>query len=143
MTRAKIIRFAIHVRGVAVGSVLALLAWIVSVSIGWIPIISTCSRKLAASHAVFWAVVRFFGYVSEAMGYPFSFIRPGSSLDGPQVLIPLSLFSGHCILFIVLCVPYFDIESWPNKSPEPTAVGACSSAIAVHAASRRWLSFFR
>jgi hypothetical protein len=25
----------------------------------------------------------------------------------------------------------------PNKSPEPTAVGACSSAIAVHAASRR------
>jgi hypothetical protein len=31
----------------------------------------------------------------------------------------------------------------PNKSPEPTAVGACSSAIAVHAASRRWLSFFR
>jgi hypothetical protein len=31
----------------------------------------------------------------------------------------------------------------PNKSPEPTADGACSSAIAVHAASRRWLSFFR
>jgi len=30
-----------------------------------------------------------------------------------------------------------------NKSPEPTAVGACSSAIAVHVASRRWLSFFR
>jgi hypothetical protein len=33
--------------------------------------------------------------------------------------------------------------SWPNKSPEPTAVVACSSAIAVHVASRRWLSFFR
>src|ERR1022692_3271781 len=31
----------------------------------------------------------------------------------------------------------------PNKSPEPTAVGACSSAIAVHVASRRWLSFLR
>ena len=31
----------------------------------------------------------------------------------------------------------------PNKSPEPTAVGACISAIAVHVASRRWLSFFR
>ena len=31
----------------------------------------------------------------------------------------------------------------PNKSPEPTAVGACSSAVAVHVASRRWLSFFR
>ena len=31
----------------------------------------------------------------------------------------------------------------PNKSPEPTAVGAVSSAIAGHVASRRWLSFFR
>ena len=32
----------------------------------------------------------------------------------------------------------------PNKSPEHlTAVGAVSSAIAVHAASRRWLSFLR
>ena len=30
-----------------------------------------------------------------------------------------------------------------NKSLEPTAVGAVSSAVAVHAASRRWLSFFR
>ena len=33
--------------------------------------------------------------------------------------------------------------SWPNKTPEPTADGAVSSAIAAHAASRRWLSFFR
>jgi hypothetical protein len=32
---------------------------------------------------------------------------------------------------------------WPNKSPEPTAVGAVRSAIAVHVASRRWLSFLR
>jgi hypothetical protein len=32
---------------------------------------------------------------------------------------------------------------WPNKSPEPTAVGAVSSAVAVHVASRRWLSFLR
>jgi|ERR1039458_1984410 TolA-binding protein len=30
-----------------------------------------------------------------------------------------------------------------NKSPEPTAVGAGSSAVAIHVASRRWLSFFR
>ena len=37
----------------------------------------------------------------------------------------------------------FDIDDTPNKSPEPTAVGAVRSAIAVHAASRRWLSFFR
>jgi hypothetical protein len=34
-------------------------------------------------------------------------------------------------------------EMQPNKSPEPTAVGACRSAIAAHAMSRRWLSFFR
>src|ERR1035437_2448793 len=31
----------------------------------------------------------------------------------------------------------------PNKTLEATAVGAGSSAIAVHVASRRWLSFFR
>ena len=24
------------------------------------------------------------------------------------------------------------MTTWPNKSPEPTAVGACRSAIAVH-----------
>jgi hypothetical protein len=37
-------------------------------------------------------------------------------------------------------------ETMPNKPPEPTAVGAVGhratvSAIAVHAASGRWLSF--
>jgi hypothetical protein len=34
-------------------------------------------------------------------------------------------------------------KSPPNKTLEPTADGVVSSAIAVHAASRRWLSFFR
>jgi hypothetical protein len=34
------------------------------------------------------------------------------------------------------------IKLWPNQSPEPTAVGAVSSAIAVHVASRRWLSCY-
>ena len=39
---------------------------------------------------------------------------------------------------------HFELESTPpNKSPEPTAVGAYISAVAVHVASRRWLSFFR
>jgi hypothetical protein len=38
---------------------------------------------------------------------------------------------------------YHTTNPWPNKSPEPTAVGAGRSAIAVHVASRRWLSFFR
>ena len=36
-----------------------------------------------------------------------------------------------------------DQNMLPNKSPEPTAVGAVSSAVAVHIASRRWLSFLR
>jgi hypothetical protein len=35
------------------------------------------------------------------------------------------------------------MKTWSNKSPEPTAVGAVRSAVAVRAASRRWLSFFR
>jgi hypothetical protein len=35
------------------------------------------------------------------------------------------------------------VTTQPNKSPEPTAVGAGSSAIAVHVTSRRWLSFLR
>ena len=30
----------------------------------------------------------------------------------------------------------------PNQSPEPTTVGACRSAVAVHVASRRWLQLF-
>jgi sugar lactone lactonase YvrE len=30
-----------------------------------------------------------------------------------------------------------------GKSPEPTPVGAVRSAVAVHVASRRWLSFLR
>ena len=32
------------------------------------------------------------------------------------------------------------VDSPPNQSPEPTAVAA---AVAIHAASRRWLSFLR
>ncbi len=35
------------------------------------------------------------------------------------------------------------IRQWPNKSPEPTAVIAGSSAIAVHVVVRLWLSFHR
>jgi len=31
----------------------------------------------------------------------------------------------------------------PDESPEPTAFGACRSAVAVHVASRRWLTYLR
>jgi len=34
-------------------------------------------------------------------------------------------------------------DASPNKSPEPTAVGAGRSAVAVRVTSRRWLSFLR
>jgi hypothetical protein len=36
-----------------------------------------------------------------------------------------------------------DMTMLPNKSPEPTAVGAVSSAVAVRVTGRRWLSFLR
>jgi adenylate kinase family enzyme len=47
---------------------------------------------------------------------------------------------------LIACKTFDDVlvlTETPNKSPEPTAVGAVSSAVAVHVASRRWLSFFR
>src|ERR1017187_9204872 len=49
--------------------------------------------------------------------------------------------SSHLHLSFFIDLVQFD--QWPNKAPEPTAVGAVSSAIAVHVASRRWLSFLR
>jgi len=65
----------------------------------------------------------------------FNFVRYGVILAAFAVLAHFS--SEHF-------APMFQFTTMlPNQSPEPTAVGACSSAIAVHAASRRWLSFFR
>jgi hypothetical protein len=46
----------------------------------------------------------------------------------------------YCPSGSVFCHKLFPM---PNKSLEPTAVGAVSSAIAVHVAGRRWLSFHR
>jgi len=65
------------------------------------------------------------------------------SYDGFRVI---HIFSRHYFSPMLLSglrdtMPKLDL--WPNKSPEPTAVGAVSSAIAVHVASRRWLSFLR
>ena len=45
--------------------------------------------------------------------------------------------------YLVFVFHILFVEPWPNNTPEPTAVGAFGSAVAVHAASRRWLSFFR
>jgi hypothetical protein len=58
------------------------------------------------------------------------------------------LICGYCF-WQVLVIPGYvkavqsHLTQWPNQSPEPTAVGAGRSAIAVRVASRRWLSFFR
>ena len=49
----------------------------------------------------------------------------------------------HFVSDVVFVHRFSVITTVPNKSPEPTAVGAVSSAVAVHVASRRWLSFFR
>jgi hypothetical protein len=40
-------------------------------------------------------------------------------------------------------IGWSEIEFSHRLSPEPTPIVAVSSAIAVHVASRRWLSFFR
>jgi len=51
---------------------------------------------------------------------------------------------GPCDLFCrIVRVTFGVMTMMPNQSPEPTAVGAVSSAVAVHVTSLRWLSFFR
>jgi hypothetical protein len=56
----------------------------------------------------------------------------------------ITFLRAQLMIFHPPTLSHLQLESkLPNKSPEPTAVGAVSSAIAVHAASRRWLSFFR
>ena len=57
-------------------------------------------------------------------------------IRGAQLLFRLLRRRSSCMIFVFRAM-------LPNKSPEPTAVGAVRSAIAVHVASRRWLSFFR
>jgi len=57
------------------------------------------------------------------------------------------LLYAACSFFIIgIVVGIWSVRhksTMPNKSPEPTAVGAVRSAIAVRVAGRRWLSFFR
>ena len=67
--------------------------------------------------------------------------RRGSRADKFFACIAVILTIGLLVEFLELFV--MSVHQSPNKSPEPTAVGACRSAIAVHVASRRWLSFFR
>ena len=84
------------------------------------------------------------------------FVRAGRGCFGYQSLFPR--FASWSFAWVTWASHYvwitsawrreqsmviFEMTPAPNKSPEPTAVGAVSSAIAGHVASRRWLSFFR
>ena len=71
----------------------------------------------------------------------FEAFRRGSRADKIFACIAVILAIGLLVEYLELFV--LSVYQPPNKSPEPTAVGAFSSAVAVHAASRRWLSFFR
>jgi hypothetical protein len=71
-----------------------------------------------------------------------------SRKHAPDRLFANAAFIGSFViaaaLLFMLCgsayMAYTIIAS-PNQLPEPTAVGAVGSAVAVHAANRQWLSF--
>src|SRR5690242_1545160 len=57
----------------------------------------------------------------------------------PQGMVWLVTFLVTALFWGFIVEWLFTIKTrlWPTKSPEPTAVDACGSAVAVHAASRR------
>ena len=68
------------------------------------------------------------------------FVRSGEAAPITRWLFSLATL--HTMLSIFIMAFHFDDQP-PNQSPEPTAVGARRSAIAVHVMNRRWLSFQR
>ena len=76
-------------------------------------------------------------YYVCVIGFPFCLFQDRRAA-GRGFLVPLFGFIVGAVFSELLV-----FDDSPNKSPEPTAVGAVSSAIAVHVVSRRWLSFFR
>ena len=46
-------------------------------------------------------------------------------------------------IFLPMIFIQVDIDQWPNKSPEPTPVGAGRSASRLTVFGPAWLSFFR
>jgi len=82
-----------------------------------------------------WAVVMWFIRVAL---WPFLSQQAPHGISWLVLLLVTALFWG----FIIELLFMVKRRLWPNK-PEPTAVGAVSSAVAVHVTSRRWLSFFR
>ena len=76
--------------------------------------------------------------LAAAFGIEPSSVRVHSRLR-PYVFFTLCIFA----LFAAIDFFFMSLIAMPNKSPEPTAVGVGRSAVAVHVASRRWLSFLR
>ena len=75
-----------------------------------------------------------------------AFVVSWLSLHKYRIFRRCLLYAAWSFLIIGIVVGIWSVRhktTMPNKSPEPTAVGAGRSAIAVHVASRRWLSFFR
>ena len=67
-------------------------------------------------------------------------LEAGERVDYAAVFVCQPQIAVCGFMFFHICM---SLIAMPNKSPEPTAVGACRSAIAVHVAGRRWLSFHR
>jgi len=89
-----------------------------------------------------------FLYFGALVMWPF-FLHGLVFQQAPHGIVWLAMFVVTALFwgFIVELLFMVKTRLWPNQSPEPTAVGAgchraTGSAVAVHAASRRWLSFF-
>ena len=62
---------------------------------------------------------------------------------GFRFSIPVSTLVVAVFAFVGCYHIFVSVDHPPNKTPEPTAVGHRSSAVAAYVVSRRWLSFFR
>jgi hypothetical protein len=102
-----------------------------------IPLVSISGGRLAGNISAFAGSVAqlTFSTSNDTLGDNFLYFDDiqfsSSSVPEPSV----------CGLFGVGILLLCSRMKRPNKSPEPTAVGALRSAVAVHITSRRWFSF--
>ncbi len=93
-----------HVAGVLICSLLAYAIWIASSAVAFSPIIARGDDSPRTFEALP-VYIRFCSYLSEAMCYPFLWIRPGSTLDGSHALVLMALFWGG-----ILYLPFYAIR---------------------------------
>jgi hypothetical protein len=79
---------------------LAFVVWIVCEGIALGPIINRPDDG-PRTEAAFNGLPNFCGDVQEVMAYPFSWVRPGSFLNGPQIFFIMALFWG---IILYLCI---------------------------------------